>query len=128
MAFTLTDLALPAQAKNARRFQSPDARHQASQLSIIEPGAMEAAEETEQAHIPDARGCVADVAYARDGRPGTLTNPFGKIDGARFTDFDPETRMVTLRIDDSHVPSFWTEVRFTLDKLEEFCGRQEASM
>lgn len=64
------------------------------------------------AHLP-ARGRVQGTSM--QGHP--TVNPFGVVNGARLERFEPETRTVTLRVDDTHVPEFWLEVELPLDRL-----------
>lgn len=49
-------------------------------------------------------------------------NKFGKIDNARLKNFDPETKTLTIRVDDTNVPGFWVEIPLNLDQVEEWLG------
>lgn len=55
-----------------------------------------------------------------NGQPLRGTNLFGKIDGARFLHYDPETRSIVVRVDHSEIPEFWLELNFTLDEVNKF--------
>ena len=52
-----------------------------------------------------------------EGRAGKRGNT---VDGARFESYDPETKTIKIRIDDSQVPEFWLEVHFTTEQLDRF--------
>ncbi len=52
-------------------------------------------------------------------------NPFGKIDNARFVSYDNVEQVVTIRVDDTHVPSFWMEIRIPMAQLNAFITNKE---
>lgn len=64
------------------------------------------------AHLP-ARGRVSGC-----GATGAPTvNPGGHVNGARLQSYDPLTRTVRVRVDDTHVPEFWLEIDVPLERL-----------
>ena len=69
-------------------------------------------EKTELSKIQNVNGRV------QDGDKNL--NKFGKIDGARLQNFDPETRTLTIRVDDTNVPGFWMEIPLKLDQVEKW--------
>lgn len=104
--------------------KSPVARHMAMSWDICDPTLQDAVHAAELSHIPRARGRIVEPesgqgVWASDGAHGV-------IDAAKFQAFDPHTRTVTIRIDHTMHPSFWVELSFPLEQLEEFCGREAA--
>lgn len=60
--------------------------------------------------IHNVKGCV------QDGDKNL--NKFGKINGARLQNFDPETRTLTIRVDDAN--GFWLEIPLQLGQVEKW--------
>ncbi len=52
-------------------------------------------------------------------------NKFGVIDSGKLESYDPETKTVKLRIDDSNVPGFWMEISIRFDKLEKWVEKMK---
>ena len=74
-------------------------------------------DKTELSKIKNVKGRVQD--YYKN------INKFGKIDGARFVDFNQLTRNITIRVDDSNVPGFWLEINLSLDQMEKWLETKE---
>lgn len=53
-----------------------------------------------------------------------IVNSKQKIDGVRFLDYDPESKVVTIRMDHSECPGFWAEIQITVEQFDKFIGRQ----
>lgn len=87
------------------KFISAEARY------LYEQGDVEGAKDVESRALP-ATGRVENAA----GK----VNP-GKINGARLESF--ENGVVTLRVDDTNVLSFWLSIDIPLDKLEKFISQ-----
>ncbi len=60
-----------------------------------------------------------EVARGSYGNIKTI-NPGGCIDSARFAKYDKQRHVVTIRVDDSHVPEFYIELDIPLTQLEEW--------
>jgi hypothetical protein len=52
------------------------------------------------------------------GRTGQKVG--NRVDGARFESYDPVTKLVSLRVDDSQVLEFWLQISFNMKDLEKF--------
>ena len=85
--------------------ESLEARH------FAKHGETKLAQEAEARHL-QARGRVESADLK--------VNPCGKIDAAKLWKWNKDTNSVTVRIDDSHVPSFWAEIKIPLDQLNRF--------
>jgi hypothetical protein len=59
------------------------------------------------------------------GQHAHTYNPGGKISGARLEGYDPENRIITIRVDERKVPEFWMHIRIPMDKLEAFIADQQ---
>ena len=66
--------------------------------------------------IRNARGCIEGP----NDRGRSLVNGGGKINGARFEHYDPDTDTVTIRVDHSGIPAFWLELPFTKAALHKW--------
>lgn len=110
---TTSTLAARAAAVVSKSFTSPEARF----LLEADPNNIMEAQEAQLASV-EARGRFmghdqkGKVRYSR-----TL-----RIDGARFAEFDPETKKITLRVDSTELVDFWMEVTFSVSQLEEWLG------
>jgi hypothetical protein len=74
----------------------------------------------------EARGRITEVVYDRCA-PQVVVNELGKVDGARFASYDPDTETMTIRVDHSETPSFWLELSFTEKQLKEFVRKERES-
>lgn len=52
-------------------------------------------------------------------------NKFGIIDSGKLQNYDPETGIVKLRMDDSNVPGFWMEIDIKFENLEKWVKKMK---
>lgn len=52
-------------------------------------------------------------------------NKFGIIDSGKLQNYDPETGIVKLRMDDSNVPGFWMEIDIKFENLEKWVEKMK---
>ena len=86
--------------------------------------------------IPGTSGTIPEVGVVVNGLPNARGRIDGEglkcrfvavgngINGARLLSYDPETRTVVVRVDDSRMPAFWLEVPISLDQLEAFVAAE----
>ena len=90
--------------------------------SVLEPEELAAiAAEKAQTHLEANGRIMGRVPVTNMIMDNTIiNNASGKIDGARFFTYDPDTKTITIRLDHSKFPEFWAEVRIPLKKLQEW--------
>ena len=91
----------------------------------IDLDTLEFLQEKELAHI-DAKGRIPGSAkLSRESVPQiNKRKRHGDIDGARLEDYDPLTRSIKIRMDDSDNLAFWAELTLSLDDLKDWLAIQ----
>lgn len=106
--------------KRKRKWQSPEAR------AILEdkendPDALVFAEEAERAYRKVHLRCVGRI-YNSEGR---VNGPGNTINSAKLDSYDPQQKIVKIRIDDTRLPECWLEIELPVDQLLAFVQNEE---
>lgn len=113
----------------AGKLKSPTSKllsecHEFSEIPDVELGVLRNAEgrvcETGVCQIPPG----TNPEYFKDRTTPVIYNSFGRIDSARLLEYDPEHKIITIRVDHSETPSFWLQLEIPLDQLNEWLSRQ----
>lgn len=69
--------------------------------------------------------CISRSKYSKSHEPEIISNSDGKFDCVRFTNYDKTELSVTIRVDDTRLPSFHVVIPIKLSQLQHFIEHEK---